>query len=137
MEFLVLMSMDGPSGGGVLRLFGSFFYILIVLAFIILFCWFVLRLMGRIKGRGASGGNLHLMESILVGSQNMVQLVRAGDKYLVIGVTKEQITLLAELDESQIKELQPLPPLSTSFKNVLERFLPPKDDKNGPEKNEE
>jgi flagellar protein FliO/FliZ len=121
---ILLLSTDGPGGSGMLRLFGSFFYILLVLAFIILFCYFILRLMGRVKGRGGAGGNLYLMESILVGSQNMVQLVRAGQKYLVIGVTKEHITLLAELSEEQIKEIEPLPPISTSFKNVLERYLP-------------
>jgi flagellar protein FliO/FliZ len=122
---ILLMSTDGPSGGGMLALFGSFFYILLVLAFIILFCYFILRLMGRVKGRGGASGNLQLVESILVGSQNMVQLVRAGDKYLVIGVTKEHITLLVELDESQIRPIEPLPPLKDSFKKILERYLPP------------
>ncbi|MCL2499239.1 MAG: flagellar biosynthetic protein FliO [Defluviitaleaceae bacterium] len=119
-----MLSTNGPSGGSMLSLFGSFFYILLVMAFIILFCYFILRLMGRVKGRGGASGNLYLMESIIVGSQNMVQLVRAGDKYLIIGVTKERITLLAELDEAQIKEIEPLPPIKDSFKKILERYLP-------------
>jgi flagellar protein FliO/FliZ len=128
MGLFILLSMDGPSGGGMLSFIGSFFYILVVLGFIIGLCYFVLRMMGRVKGRGGTAGNLHLMESILVGSQNMVQLVRAGDKYLVIGVTKERITLLAELTEAQIKEIEPLPPIRTSFNKILERFMPPKDE---------
>ncbi|MCL2604351.1 MAG: flagellar biosynthetic protein FliO [Defluviitaleaceae bacterium] len=119
-----MLSTDGPSGGGTLALFGSFFYILLVMGFIILFCYFILRLMGRVKGRGGASGNLQLMESIVVGSQNMVQLVRAGDKYLVIGVTKEQITVLAELDETQVKAIEPLPPIRDSFKKILERYMP-------------
>ena len=108
--------------------FGSFFYILLVLAFIIGICWFLLRLTGAVKRRGSAAGNLHLVESIYVASQNMVQLVKAGDKYLVIGVTKERITLLAELDESQVKEAEAVPPISVSFTKILERFMPPKDD---------
>ena len=129
MEFLTLMSRDGPSGGGLLSYLGSFLYLFVVMAFIIGLCYFVLRMMGRVRGRGGAAGNLHLIESILVGSQNMVQLVRTGDKFLVIGVTKEHITLLTELSEAQVKELEPLPPIGASFSKVLERFLPTKDDK--------
>ena len=119
-----MLSTNGSSGGGALALFGSFFYILLVLAFIILFCYFILRLLGRVKGRGGAAGNLQLVESIMVGAQNMVQLVRTGDKYLVIGVTKEHITLLTELSEEQVKAIEPLPPIRDSFKKVLERYLP-------------
>jgi len=103
---------------------------LLVMVVIILVCYYGLRFIGRVRGRGTNNGNLQLVESILVGSQNMVQLVRAGDKYLVIGVTKERVTLLAEVDEEQIKEMEPLPPVGESFNKVLARFLPPKDEGN-------
>jgi len=136
------LSTDGLGGGFVLARLGSFFFVanafmlpsiwpfinmMFVTVLVILLCYFGLRLLGRVKGRGSAGGNLQLVESILVGSQNMVQLVRAGDKYLVIGVSKERVTLLAELDEEKIKEMEPLPPVGESFNKVLARFLPPKE----------
>lgn len=126
MEFF-LLSMDGSDGGSMWSLFGSFLYIMLVLAFIILVCWFILRLTGRVRKRGSASGNLYLVESILVSAQNVVQIVKAGDKYLVIGVTKERITLLSELDAEQIKEITPNTPIGASFSKVLERFMPPKD----------
>jgi flagellar protein FliO/FliZ len=120
MEFIIL-SADGSDAGSLLSLFGSFFHILLIFALIILVCWFALRMTGRVRGRGGTSKNLHLVETILVGSQNMVQLVRAGDKYLVIGVTRERVTLLGEVDAEQIRELDP-PQIGTPFKQILERF---------------
>jgi len=119
---------DGPSTPNMWVSFGPFFYILIVLFVIVFVCWLLLRLTGVQKRAGLTAGNLQLKESIFIGAQNMVQLVRAGDKYLVLGVNKERVTLLAELTEEQIKEAEALPPISASFGKVLERFLLPKDE---------
>ncbi|MCL2188141.1 MAG: flagellar biosynthetic protein FliO [Defluviitaleaceae bacterium] len=127
----MLFPTDGTiGGGGVLASVGPFLYMLVVLLFIIALCWFILRLTGAVKRRGTTSGNLELKESIFVASQNMIQLVRAGDKYLVLGVSKERVTLLAELDEKQIKEAEETPPMGVTFGKVLERFLPPKDEAN-------
>lgn len=115
------MSADGSGSDSMLSLFGSFFYILLVFACIIGLCWFALRMMGRVRGRGGATKNLQLVESILVGSQNMVQLVRAGERYLVIGVSRERVTLLAELDASQVREFEAAP-IGAPFKQILERF---------------
>ncbi|MCL2204821.1 MAG: flagellar biosynthetic protein FliO [Defluviitaleaceae bacterium] len=128
MDEIFAPPMDGLNASNFWGSFLPFFYVLIVLALIIGVCWFLLRLTGSVRKRGGTSGNLQLLESIFIASQNAVQLVRAGDKYLVIGVTKERVTLLAELDVSQIKEAEALPPLGTSFSKVLERFLPPKDE---------
>jgi len=128
------LSTDGlGSGGGMLSLFGSFFYILLLFAVVIGICWFLLRLTGRVKARGNMAGNLRVVESIYVGAQNMVQLVKAGDKFLVIGVSKERVSLLTELDAEQVKEIDHAMPIGASFSKVLERFMPGSDKDDGNE----
>lgn len=129
-QFLLIPPTDGPSSLSFWGSFGSFFYILFVFFVIVLVCWLLLKLTGASKRRGLTAGNLQLKESIFIGQQNMVQLVRAGDKYLVLGVSKERVTVLVELSEDVIKEAEDMPPMSTSFNKVLERFLPPKDEDN-------
>jgi len=126
-----VLSMDGLGVGNFLSLFGSFLYIILVFALIIGVCWFILRLTGRVRARGAANANLHLVESIGVGAQNMVQIVKAGERYLVLGVSRERVSLLTELDAEQIKEIQPLQPMGASFKSIMERFMPSKDSDEG------
>ncbi|MCL2197718.1 MAG: flagellar biosynthetic protein FliO [Defluviitaleaceae bacterium] len=77
---------------------------------------------------GQRSGNLSIVESVNVSGQAVVQLIKAGDKYIVIGVTKERITLLGEVDKEQISENVELQALDTPFGKVLSRFI-----KNAPE----
>jgi flagellar biogenesis protein FliO len=86
-----------------------------------------------VASRGAGGRescNLAIVESISVGGQAVVRLVRAGDTYLVIGVTKERVTLLGEVDKEQIVEQKApdLTGLNTPFSKVLSRFMGSKED---------
>lgn len=47
----------------------------------------------------ASGQNLEIVESLGLGARRVLCLVRAGDKYLVLGVTDQSIRLLDSLDD--------------------------------------
>lgn len=142
----VLFSLNGPAS----EIIGSFFRITyflgsslpvgnlvwrllqVILAtiFVALLAYYSVKMMGLSRGRrGRENRNLSVVESIVVGAQSMVQLVRAGDKYLVVGVTKERVTLLAELDEADVIESEAtgFGTNAISFSKVLGRFLPPKD----------
>ena len=97
---------------------------ILVTAFVALLAYYSVKMMGLARGRrGLGNGNLNVVESIMVGQQSMVQLVRAGEKYLVIGVTRERVTLLAELDEISEPEEPEVP-----FSSILNRFIQPKDE---------
>jgi flagellar protein FliO/FliZ len=114
-----------------LRFFGATF-------FVALLAWFVTKKMAGSRGVGRETCNLSVVESLNVGGQAVVRLVRVGDKYLLIGVTKENVTLLAEIDEDQISEQQAIEMtgLNTPFSKVFSRFIQPKDEPRDEEKNE-
>jgi|GEM_PF-799276 len=108
-----------------------FLQIILATIFVVLLSYYSIKMFAIARGqRGRQGSNLSVIESIAVGQQSMVQLVRAGDKYLVIGVTKEKVTLLSEVDKAIVIEPEPMSFSSADvpFGNVLSRFLPPKDD---------
>ena len=65
--------------------------------------------------------NLQIVESIGIGAGNVVQIIKVGAKYIVIGVTKEQITMLTELSASEVQEIETV---TVPFNKVLSRFLP-------------
>lgn len=51
-------------------------------------------------GLAARGGALAVLGAVPVGTRERIALVRAGGTWLVVGITSQTITLLAELDEA-------------------------------------
>lgn len=77
---------------------------------------------------------LKIIESLRLGPRQALYLVRAGDKYLLVGATDGSIALVStvELDETQVEEpAQPaaLPPALApgiqKFQHILETYLKP------------
>jgi len=73
------------------------------------------------KARGTPYGNLKVIEGLGVGQQGNVLLVKAGKKYILIGVTKERITFLAELGEGDLNLNEPAAP--AKFESYLKKFM--------------
>jgi len=73
------------------------------------------------KVRGFSGGNLKVMEGVGVGQNGSVLLVKAGRKFILIGVTKDRVTYLTELDEADIELKEPQAP--GRFDSYLTNFM--------------
>jgi len=99
----------------------NFFVLVLVFAIIVALAYFSIRLMGRAKNTRGFGGNIKVIEAAGLGFQNTVQLVKAGDKYFLIGVSRTGITLIGEVDEAGLnlgKQDAPQMP----FESVLSRF---------------
>jgi len=107
--------------------------LILTFGFVIFLAYFSLRLMGRARGIKNSS-NMKVVEAIGVGFQNSVQLLRAGDKYFIIGVSRTGITLIGEVDASAItEEMRAMPEMS--FDKYLSKFL--KKDKGGQDDNKD
>lgn len=64
--------------------------------------------------------NIEVVETCKLTSNKYVQIIRAGNKYLVIALGKDSITMLSELDAGQIQFEGPNK-LNNNFKEILER----------------
>ncbi len=71
-------------------------------------------------------GNIKVLESVSLGFQSSVQLVKAADKYILLGVTKEKITFLTEVSPDDLVTGEPVQ--SNPFEKYLNRLLPKKKD---------
>ena len=124
-NFVYLLGFGSGTSGALLS---QFIRIILATIFVAGLAYFATKLLALSRGRAAitRGGNLKVIESIAIGMQSVLQLVKAGDKYLVLGITKERITLLAELSAEEVTE--PEPPdfgaVSVPFNKVLQKFLP-------------
>jgi flagellar protein FliO/FliZ len=50
--------------------------------------------------------SMQILTSMKVGTNKYIQVVKVADKYLVIGVSKDQITMLTELSEEEAMSLK-------------------------------
>lgn len=80
---------------------------------------------GYQKGHSLSK-NLRVVETLKLTSNQYIQIVEAGDEYLVIAISKDEVRLLTKLTEDQLKELPKdgaLAEISTeSFKEAFEKI---------------
>ena len=99
-------------------------FIVLIIAFvaIIALAYYSLRLMGRAKNSRGFGGNIKVIEAAGLGFQNTVQLVKAGDKYFLIGVSRTGITLIGEVNETSLNLAKPTAS-QVPFENVLAKFF--------------
>lgn len=85
---------------------GALLGMLTAVVVILLLAWLFTRyLAGRAPGAMRfsrnRNGNLRLLERMPMGREQYLAVVRAGETYLLLGVTGSQITLLRELSEQE------------------------------------
>lgn len=113
----------------VMQLIGVVLIFLIVLAL----TYFTSRWIGGYQQINMRNKNLQILESIKVGTNKFICLVKAGEVYLVVAVGKDEITMLAQLTEEQLSVLPSLdaygdkrdngmPMSADNFQEVLEKI---------------
>lgn len=118
---------DQLTGGGfdILPAFLTMVAVLaVVVALILLVAWLLKRVSG--KTFSTSGGGLfELVGTMPLGEKRMLALVKAAGKYLLLGMTNEQITLLKELEAKEVEQLskQRQQANQGSFQSMLRGFM--------------
>ena len=101
---------------------GQIFYVVLMVVIVAALAYFSIRMAGNAKFARGGRRNLEILESMGAGPQAFIHIVRAGKKYLLIGVTRGQVSTLSELDPEQLI----LPEgrgAGGSFESLLGRFM--------------
>ena len=134
---LVLLNADAGSTPDLLGGIGQAVRLILAFVIVIFLAYYVTRFLGASGRLGkAKRNNLRVLEALGIGQQSNVQLVRAGKRYFLLGVSKERVTLLAELGEDDLdaslyEQVSAAPALP--FDKVLGRLTKPR----APEEGEE
>ena len=100
--------------------------VLIIFIFVLIITYFTTKWIGSYQKVNYQNKNLQVIESIRMGSNKLITLVKAGEIYLVVAVGKDEVTLLAELTEEQLTEVPAFSSgevgFSTDKKAVQENF---------------
>ena len=83
--------------------YGQFIVVLLIFVGVLALTYYVTRwVAGYQKGR-SSGSNIQLIESAPLATNKYIQIVRIGDKYFALAISKDSTTLISELSQDEIK----------------------------------
>lgn len=102
----------------ILELIGIVIIFLIILAAAYLASVFV----GKTQGKGylARQKNIKLIETFRISSSQFLQIVKIGNRYFALAVSRNHIELIAELSEDEIF-LQETVDATIPFQNIFEK----------------
>lgn len=114
------MIMLGYTSSG-LESAAQFVTVLLVFIFVLALTYVTTRWVGKFQKLQTNNRNFEVIETCRLTSNKYLQIVRAGSKYLVIAVSKDMITMLAELTEDEIELTQDGMVPQDSFQKLLDK----------------
>lgn len=96
-----MILLSGTSFGNFLDLIG----VLFVFVLILILTYYTTRWIGNYQKVHQTTKNLRIIETLRLSNTKYIQIIQAGTEYFVIAVGKDEINLLAQLSEEQMKEV--------------------------------
>ena len=89
--------------------------VLIIFIFVLAITYFTTKWIGNYQRINSVNHNLQIVESIRVGNNKFIAIVKAGEIYLVVAVGKDDVTLLTQLTEDQLSEVPDFSAIQNKF----------------------
>lgn len=100
----------------------QFMTVLIIFLFVLIVTYVVTKWISKFQKTQSCGTNLEVIETQRISATKYLQIVRAGEKYLVIAVCKDTVTMLTEIPKESIQFLSNENGFQTDFKDILDRM---------------
>ncbi len=98
----------------------QFVTVLILFVFVLGITYLVTKWIANYQKGKTIVGNLEVIETCRITSNKYVQIVRAGSKYLVIGLGKDEIHILSELSEEELDLQDTHEEKTASFRSIFD-----------------
>lgn len=99
----------------------QFVTVLLLFVFILAITYVVTRWIAKVQKEKVGTGNLEVIETCRITQNKYVQILRAGKKYLVIAVGKDEIHMLSELSEDELVFQREPQGQTPDFAGILDR----------------
>ena len=102
----------------------QFVQVTLIFGVVLIACIFVTRFVGNYQKGVTMNSNMQVIQMIKIGNNKFLQVVKVGDRYLVLGLSKDYITMLIEISEEEARKLEKknTPPVGTAFSDIVNRF---------------
>ena len=100
----------------------DFVILLLIFVAVLVATYFFTKWMAGFQREKTSTGNIEVIETARISTTKYIQIIRIGEKYVAIGVGKDEITNLGEISEDGLVLKDASASGSQSFKEILEKF---------------
>ena len=80
----------------------QFLTVLLLFVFVLVITYFTTRWIARYQKVKSNANNLEVIETCRITSNKYLQIVRAGTKYVLIAIGRDEVHMLAELSEEEL-----------------------------------
>lgn len=115
---MLLVSGSG-SAHSVLQLVG----VLLIFIFVLVITWLTTRFIAGYQKVQTRGQNLTIIETLRLTNNKYLQIIKAGEKYLVIAVGKDEVRLLTTMTEDELEQFEAPVTAGTQFQDAFREAL--------------
>ena len=94
--------------------------LIIIFCLILFLCYWTTKFIGGYQKTAFKSTNFEIIEAFRISNTKYIQIIRTGEKYLVISVCKDSITVLTELSKEEV--IIPERKEEVSFSKILEKL---------------
>ena len=102
--------------------FVQFMTVLFLFLFVLVLSYFVTKWLSGVQKGQMTGKNMEVLETVRISNSKYLQIVHVGDKYLVIAVCKDTVTMLTEISADSLSYTGTDEGNSLSFKEILDKM---------------
>ena len=102
--------------------FVQFITVLMLFLFVLVITYFVTRWVSGVQRVQMAGENMELVDTMRISNSKYLQIIRAGDKYLVIAVCKDTVTMLPEHSKDALLLDEGTEVSGLSFREILDKM---------------
>ncbi|MBQ9989721.1 MAG: flagellar biosynthetic protein FliO [Lachnospiraceae bacterium] len=101
--------------------YAQFITVLLLFVFVLGITYLTTRYIAGYQKSMVRSGNMELLESLRISNNKYLQIVRVGERYLIMAVCKDTVTLLAQMKEDELVILEEGKAVSLDFKGLLDK----------------
>lgn len=95
---------------------------ILIFAFVLFLAYLAARVAGTYQTNITNHrSNIRVIETYRLANNKFIQIIKIADKYVALGIGKDTITFLTELEEDNVKDISAMPMEKLDFKAVLSR----------------
>lgn len=98
----------------------QFLTALLVFVFVLVLTYFTVRWVGAFQKVQGGNRNFEVIETFKVTNNKYLQIVKVGSRYFLIGIGKDDIRYLAELNEEDLDKT-PAPSMQDNFQMLFNK----------------
>lgn len=101
--------------------YAQFITVLLIFVLVLLVTAAVTRWLANYQKQQCANENIELIETTRIANNKYIQIIRAGEKYMVIAVCKDTVAMLGEIPKEQLKRREPTQ--SFHFKELFDKAV--------------